>query len=114
MPRVITSVSFDLKFNVLATPPAVNVAFTDVDAAGRETHGKTSLVGPAASEVFPGTSMASMLANINVGIDAQAAAVKEPGTVAARIEACDVARRQLWDLNAEIAAKKAELAKLAP
>jgi len=106
MPRVVTSVTFDLKFNVLDTPPQITVIFTDQDASGRESHGKTSLVDTEASDLWTTVGGAALLDAVNAAIDVQAAAVAEPGTVAARIEAVADAERQLRTLTEATAAKQ--------
>jgi len=44
MKRIITSLRFDLAFQVRATPPRLDVDFTDVDEAGHETPARTSIL----------------------------------------------------------------------
>jgi hypothetical protein len=118
MARVITSITFDLKYNVSTTPPTVQVTFADVAADGNETHGRTAIHDAEASALFPPT----LLAAVNAAIDAQAALVAEPGSVAARVQAAadaetltraavaatKEAKAELARINAEIAAKTPE------
>ncbi len=100
--RIITSLSFDLKFNVLDTPPSVRIMFTDVDDSGRETHGTTTIQDAAATALL----LPGQLDAINKAIDAQAAAVKEPGAVTKRIEEADRAEQRAR--SAEAARQEAE------
>ena len=125
MPRVITAIHYDLKFNLSDTPPMIGATFADVDAAGREVHARTLFTDAAASRIVAADGdLFKTLAAINLEIDAQAADVKEPGTVAARIQAASEAKvaqsqaeaivdaktAQVASLDAQIAAKRAELA----
>ncbi len=102
--RIITSISFDLKFDVRDTPPAVRVAFADVDDSGRETHGTTTIHDAAATALL----LPGQLDAINKAIDAQAAAVKEPGAIMQRIEEADKAEQRAR--SAEAARQEAEKA----
>jgi hypothetical protein len=115
MPRIITNIAFDLTFNVLDTPPNIVVSFTDQDEAGRETHGRTVLMGAESERVL---SM-SLLKSINEVLDEQAKKLAEPGSVAARMTAAAeaVERQRSAEmasaaLDAQIAAKLAEAERL--
>ena len=116
MARVITNVSFDLKYDVLSTPPSIRVNFTDQDASGAETHGSTTITDAAAAAVFP----TDLLAAVNAAIDAQAAQVPDMLSLAARITEADKAEARRKEaaeaveaLDAEIEAKRAALVELA-
>ena len=125
----------DLKFDALLTPPAFSVGFTDRDALGQETHGNTRFVDADAAALLAALLSAKttqkMLDALSAAIDTQAAAVKDPGSVAAKVTAAaeadrkmhdaldaaakakadgDDARAKLVDLNAQIAAAQAKLA----
>lgn len=105
MPRVITAVHYDLKFDLRFTPPSVTVRFTDIDPAGLETHGSFTLTDADATTAMP----AGLLAIVNAAVDAKAAAVTEPGSVAARVTAADDAERRLKVAEAQIAALPAKV-----
>lgn len=93
MARVITAIAFDLKFNVLDTPPGVMVHFTEVAAGGQETHGRATFDAAESTSAWSGPG--SLLARVNAVLDARALAVKEPGSVAARITAASDADARL-------------------
>lgn len=107
--RVITAVNFDLKADVTDTPPHITVLFTDVDDAGKESHGHTTFRDDAARTLFP----AGLLDAVNAAIGAQADDVREPGTVTARITAANEAHVAMlndqYASKVEIAAKEAAL-----
>ncbi len=113
MPRVITSVTFDLKFNVLQTAPAIHVEFTDRDDDETETEGRTRFNDAAALSIFE----VGMLDRLNAAIDKQATEYAEPGKVTERITAASAAERRQREAEAtklsvdtQIAAATAELA----
>ncbi len=115
MPRVITSITFDLKFDVSTTAPGVRVAFTERDANGVETHGDTSIHDATAMSLLPLT----LIAGVNAAIDAQAAAVATPTLMAAKLTAAsDAEERQRKAqaaadaADARVAAATAQLADL--
>jgi len=97
MSRVITSIHFDLKFNVSVTPPAIRVAFTDVDATGHESENvPTSIHDAAAQKVWDDVHAGvPVLDALNAAIDVQAAAVTEPGAVGARVAAANEADQRM-------------------
>lgn len=116
MARVITSISFDLKFNVLDTPPVITVGFTDVSPGGQESHGKVTLSDAEAAGVLP----PGLLAVVNTALDTKAAALPDLPTIAARMTAVDdldrqiaTKRAQVDAADAELSAKRAEVAALA-
>ena len=121
MSRIIIAVSFDLKFDVLSVPPHIGVSFTDVSPGGQETHGRTSITDDASRGIWDAVAKGEpMLDLINATLDAQAANVKEPGAVAARITAADeadarrkVAEVAIASLDAQLLEKRAKLAELA-
>lgn len=102
MSRTILSVLFDLTFDVRYDPPTISVAFTDTDAKGGETHGRTVLTGKAAAALLP----SGLIDGINKAIVTQEKDLASPSTMAAKLTAAA-------DLDVQIAAKKAELAALA-
>ncbi len=112
--RTITGVAFNLAFNVLDTPPRIDVQFTDHDDAGRETQGTTTLVDGASAGIV---AIFAMIDQLNAAIEEQAAAYAEPGKVAERITAASEAERRRRDAEAakttvdtQVAAATAELA----
>lgn len=117
MSRVITAIAFDLKFNVLDTPPGVMVSFTEVAPGGQETHGRATMVDAEAASVWSGRG--SLLDRVNAALDARALAVKEPGSVAERITAAsdadvrraaaESARKVAEDATAALEARKVAL-----
>lgn|SRR3990167_7534055 len=109
MSRVITAISFDLKFNVLSTPPSISVHFTGVAPGGQETQGRTTIADVAARVVWDGiTKGEPMLDVINAALDAQAASVAEPGTVTERITAANEAEERRKNAEAVKAALDAQ------
>ena len=101
MSRIITSINFDLKFNVIDTPPAIAVGFTEVAAGGQETHGNTTILGARAQAVWDGIAKGvPMLAAVNAALDEIAADVAEPGGIAARITAAGEAEKRARDATA--------------
>lgn len=123
--RVITSVHFDLKFDVRFTPPTITVTFADIDDAGVEEHTRTRIHDTDAADVLA-AGPAGLLAAVNAKIDAQALAVPDLASVASRVTAADEAEQRRKDAtaakvkleadnaaaDAALAAKKAELAAL--
>ncbi len=116
MSRVITSISFDLTFEALSTPPACTVGFTDVAVGGQETHGRVTLTGADAAAVFPGVSL---FAAVNAILDANAAALPDLPSIAARMTAVSALDAQQRDkesalaaLDEQLAAKTAQVATL--
>lgn len=109
MARVITSISFDLKFNVLDTPPTISVAFTDVAPGGQESHGRVTLQDAAAGDTWKAAGGPAMLAAVNAAIDTKAAALPDLPTIAARMTAVDDLDRQIKEKQAAVAAADAEL-----
>ena len=91
--RVITNIVFDLKFEVLSTPPRISVQFTDVDDVGRESPKATTHITDAAARgVWDRLAAGEPLLDLlNAEIDKQASAVAEPGSVAARVQAANEA-----------------------
>ncbi len=95
MRRVITSVAFDLKFDVSDTPPNIRIDFADIDDAGRESHAGTDIVDDEAAAMWLQiNSGVPLLDAANNAIDVRAKHVSEPGTVAALIGAASEAQKQ--------------------
>ncbi len=128
MAHIITSLSIDLKFNVLTTPPAIMVSFTDRDANGQETHGSTQFNDAEAAALLASITSSKnaqgMLNALSAAIDVHAAAVTLPADLAAKVTmasdaekrardaqtAIDAANSQLLALNVQIADAKAKIA----
>ena len=111
MPRVITSVSFDLKYDIRFTAPGVTVTFTDQGADGHETHGRVTVTDAEAAALLP----AGLVDAVNAALDAKAAAPLDLPSIAARMTAVDDLERQVRtkqamaaNLDAQIAMKQVE------
>lgn len=105
MPRTITLIAFDLKFDVASAPPTVIVSFVDRDASGHEQTGRTYLTDAVAAKLFP----AGIIDAVNAQIDAQAAAVKDPAAVTDRITAAADAQQRFAAANAATSAAQKTL-----
>ncbi len=94
MRRIITHVSFDLKFNVRDTPPSSMVRYADVDDRGVETPGQATFTGKEAQVIWSYLSQ-SFLNELDALITSAAARAMEPGAVTARLEAVSRANQAL-------------------
>jgi len=118
MSRTITGIFFDLKF-MLPDAPMVTVTYVSRDDAGRESRpSRADLLDRDALDVW-NASPEKRLDVVNGKIDAAEAALKEPGSLAARVTAATDADRVLREklaaaaaVDVALAAKQAQVAAL--